>query len=133
VIVTAPVPRPSKPRRRPRTEDSPAWSPDGSTLAFLSDAESRAEAALSLRRGTRRRAASPPFRLSRDAALVPANGRSLAVLSRRLVADRGSAVRAAASGHGAWSTLRCFEQRIAVVNLDCGRPAAGIARGSVRL
>src|SRR3984957_1427766 len=118
VIVTAPSHAPQA--KTPPDEDSPAWSPDGSTLAFLSDAESPGQKQLYLydmAHGKARRLTAAQGYLATP--LWSRDGRSLAVLF-----TEGSSRIAGPLSAGAPATgvidAHVFEQRIALVNLDSG-------------
>jgi dipeptidyl aminopeptidase/acylaminoacyl peptidase len=117
-IVTAADP--ANPSKAPPDEDSPAWSPDGSTLAFLSDAGSPGQKQLYLYDV----AQAKPRRLTAvqgylAAPLWSRDGRSLAVLF-----TEGSSRIAGPLSAGAPATgvidAHVVEQRIALVNLGTG-------------
>jgi len=91
----------------------------------------RGKAALSLRRGTRKARRLTAVQGYLATPLWSRDGRSLAVLFHRgSVADRGSAVRGC-SGHGRGRRSGCSSSASPFVESRLGRPAAGIARGSV--
>ena len=118
VIVTAPSHAPQA--KTPPDEDSPAWSPDGSTLAFLSDAESPGQKQLYLydvAHAKARRLTAVQGYLA--APLWSRDGRSLAVLFTEGSSRIAGPLSAAAPATGVVDA-HVFEQRIAVVNLDSG-------------
>jgi dipeptidyl aminopeptidase/acylaminoacyl peptidase len=118
VSVTA-IAQPSQ-SKAPPDEDSPAWSPDGSTLAFLSDAESPGQKQLYLydvaHDKARRLTAAQGYLAT---PLWSRDGRALAVLF-----TEGSSRIAGPLSAGATATgvidAHVFEQRIALVNLHSG-------------
>jgi dipeptidyl aminopeptidase/acylaminoacyl peptidase len=114
------VPARAKDLRAPPEKDSPVWSPDSSTLAFLSDAESPGQKQLYLydvaHRSTRRLTSVKGYLAI---PLWSHDGRSIAVLFTENSSRVAGPLSAAAPVVGVVDA-QVFEQRIAVVDRASG-------------